>query len=157
MGSLSMDASTVRWRYGAQAITSMYVLLPWPNQEYAVHTRMDVCCCGLQETTFERNSGQIGGAVMLAQGSSASFSFCKFMDNTAAVGSAMALRPGAKVDTILTCSFMGNWQQSEMRDPLTGRMIDPNRAYNEETLKIFAERCGAVALQSKSARNHVLL
>lgn len=105
----------------------------------------------MQETTFERNSGQTGGAVRLAAGSSCSFSFCKFTDNTAAIGSAVAVRPGANVDQMSSCSFHGNWQQSEMRDPVTGRMIDPNRVYNDETMEVFAARCAVVAVYMTEA------
>lgn len=101
-------------------------------------------CFKMQEIAFERNAGEEGGAVMLASASSSSFSRCIFADNTAAVGSAMAVRPGALVNDISLCIFCGNWQQSEMRDDRTGRMIDPSRAYNEQTLEIFADRCDRI-------------
>lgn len=77
---------------------------------------------------------------MLAGGSSSSFSGCRFVENTAKRGSALALRPNALVFRIDSCLFSGNWQQSEMRDEATGSMIDPNRAYNDRTLEIFVDR-----------------
>lgn len=107
----------------------------------ALFARILLIRAEMQETAFERNSGEIGGAVMLADGSSSSFSHCTFAGNTAASGSAVAVRPGARVDEIASCSFSRNWQQSEMRVESTGRMIDPSREYNDRTLEIFAERC----------------
>eukprot|EP00892_Ulva_mutabilis_P007623 jgi/Ulvmu1/5232/UM022_0025.1 len=129
-------------------ITAAGIVLSGLTVFGCINTALEIWTAGnhMHETTFERNSGQTGGAVMLAPGSTCSFSSCHFMDNTAAIGSAIAMRPGSKVDWISSCSFDGNWQQSEMQDQLTGRMIDPSRAYNDETLELFASRYDAAVL-----------
>jgi hypothetical protein len=93
----------------------------------------------LQGLAFENNSGLKGGALRVTAGGSVALLNSSFVENMAALGSAVLVDEGGQIDDMHGCDFLNNTQLAEQVTD-NGDVVMPVDVFSEYAIAKYAER-----------------